>query len=722
MKRRINFTFGLHSHQPIGNLDYVFDTAYKDAYLPLLEVIEKHPQIKMTLHYTGVLIDWFMDKYPEVLEKIKKLVDRGQIELMTGAYYEPILPIIPDRDKLGQLNRLTNFIKDYFDYTPRGMWLAERVWEPHLSKPVNEAGVEYLVVDDSHFRSVGLKDQDMLGYYLTEEQGYPLKIFPISKLLRYLIPFKPPERTIEYLESIADAEGDKLSTMADDGEKFGVWPGTHQTVFVEGWLEKFFTLLEENSDWIKVVTFSEYIDNYKPIGRIYLPTASYVEMMEWALPAESILRYEKLVEMVEDAGKMEEYGQFIRGGFWRNYLAKYPEGNNIHKKMLYVSDKVAKLVATEDEIIAKAQDELWKGQCNCAYWHGVFGGLYLNFLRYAVYHHLIRAEDVADRAFKDEDSWLEVSSFDIDYDGNEEIVVNNDLMNLYLAPAYGGSLLEWDYKPRAINVIDTIARRPEAYHQKIWELVESRKNEAQLSDEEAGEVKTIHEIVRVKEEGLENYLSYDWYRRVCFLDHFLHPDTDIDKFKRCSYGEQGDFVNQLYESEFKQEEETLIITLARRGQVWVEGVSIPIRIEKKFRINKGKSTIETDYTVANLSDSRVELWFGSEFNFSLLAGYADDRYYYLEGDELGEERNLASLGENKNVTLVGLRDEWLKVDISLRVDKPANLWRLPLETVSQSEGGFERVYQSSIVLPHWKFDLAPQEEWKVKLIAEVKSL
>ncbi len=126
---------------------------------------------------------------------------------MTGGFYEPILPIIPDDDKIGQINMESDFIKKNFLTKPRGLWLTERVWEPHLAKQLNLAKVEYITVDDYHFISAGSEEKDLLGYYVTEEEGYTLNVFPISKQLRYLVPFRMPQETMDYLKSIATEDG-----------------------------------------------------------------------------------------------------------------------------------------------------------------------------------------------------------------------------------------------------------------------------------------------------------------------------------------------------------------------------------------------------------------------------------------------------------------------------------------------------------------------------------
>ena len=341
--KKINLVLGIHNHQPVGNFDFVFEHAYKAAYKPFIEILARHPKIKLAQHYTGVLFQWILKNHPEFFDDLKVLVDNGQVELITGGFYEPILAVIPDQDKLDQIKKLTDFITKHFGKNPVGMWLAERVWEQHIVKFIAMSGVKYVIIDDTHFRYAGLTGEQLLGYYITEEQGYTVNIFPISKMLRYTIPFQPVEKTIDYLREIATEEGDRVVVYADDGEKFGVWPNTYKHVYEDGWLEEFFTALEENSDWINILHFSEAIEKIKPIGRIYLPNASYAEMMHWALPADAYIDYEKLEEHLKEEGMYEQYSRFFRGGFWRNFLVKYPEANNLHKKMLRVSERARKL-------------------------------------------------------------------------------------------------------------------------------------------------------------------------------------------------------------------------------------------------------------------------------------------------------------------------------------------------------------------------------------------
>ncbi len=333
---KVQFIFAIHNHQPVGNFEFVAEDAYQKSYLPFVKVLERHRSIKITLHYTGILYHFFEQRHPEFIDMLKKLVAEGKVEILSGGFYEPILAVLPDEDKVGQVTTLTRYISRTLGYEAGGMWLAERVWEPHLPKFIAAAGVNHVVVDDFHFKMAGLRDEELDGYYLTEEQDGVIRIFPGSERLRYLIPFRPPEEAIELLSGLRSTERNRLAVMADDGEKFGVWPETYHTVYEEGWLERFFTLIEQSGDWLETTTFSEYLKKEGPRGRVYLPTASYMEMGEWSLPTRAMKEYEDALAKVKHAPEFAGLRPFIKGGFWRNFLAKYPESNHMHKRMIMV--------------------------------------------------------------------------------------------------------------------------------------------------------------------------------------------------------------------------------------------------------------------------------------------------------------------------------------------------------------------------------------------------
>ncbi len=420
---KVAFLFCVHNHQPVGNFPYVLENAYEKAYLPFIEVLKKYPFMKLSIHYSGVLWDFFKTDHPEFLKTLRKLIKRGQLEMMTGGYYEPILAVIPDEDKGEQIKRLTQTIREEMGVTPKGMWLAERVWEPHLPKYLVEAGVEYTTIDDYHFKKAGLREEDLYGYYLTEEEGKVLKVFPGSETLRYIIPFHPPEETLGYLSKLKGSS--QAAIFADDGEKFGIWPYTFHSVYEEGWLEHFFQLIGDHLDWIEPMFLGTYASREKPLGRIYLSCSSYMEMDEWSLPTEAMVEYGKVVERLKESPEGKPIRRFIKGGFWRNFFAKYPESNDLHKRMLHLREKIGK---GKKKSVPKSKDcltYLYRAQCNDAYWHGVFGGLYLPHLRHALYENLIRAEALYDQEIHQEKKWIDLERLDFNGDGDEEVILKN---------------------------------------------------------------------------------------------------------------------------------------------------------------------------------------------------------------------------------------------------------------------------------------------------------
>ncbi len=695
--KTVNFLFGIHNHQPVGNFDHVFEEAYQKSYKPFVDVLEHHPAIAMSMHFSGCLLEWLEEHHPEYLDRIRSLVERGNIEIMSGGFYEPIIAVIPDEDKLGQIRKMNQYIQNRFGYTPEGLWLTERVWEPHLAKPFNEAGIKYITVDDAHFISAGKRQRELTGYFHTEEQGKILDIFPIKQKLRYSIPFDDPEKSIELLRKFATEDGSNALIMADDGEKFGVWPGTHKTVYQEKWLERFFHLLEENNDWLNTKTFSDYYHQYPAKGRVYLPTGSYFEMGQWTLPAHMGTKFENWVHHLEDIGELEEYQPFIKGGIWRNFFAKYDESNWIHKRVLGLSERYHNHVNGGDEL-PDIRDELWRATCNCAYWHGIFGGLYLPHLRDALYRKLLSAEAQFSEATNAPNGWFKM---DVDRDGSDEFIGKSDTVQTFWKPSQGAALVELDFLPSRFNLLNTLKRYEESYHAKV--------KQANGNADDSGA--SIHDIVASKEDHLEQYLQYDKHLRRSFLDHFLSKEVTLKQVAQSDYQEFGNFIEAQWDVAKEKSDGVLFTCSGRVGD-------LPVHLTKNISLDDTKITVE--YTIHNQSNSVLDKVFAPELNFSLLGGESDDRYYTINGEKPADFY-MISQGESTAIQSLGITNEWDGFTVECTADRRFDLWRYPVYTVSMSEAGFERVYQSSVVLPRFSLNIAPGEKETLTLTLTLNS-
>jgi alpha-amylase len=404
--------------------------------------------------------------------------------------------------------------------------------------------------------------------------------------------------SIDYLRKMADTVNDRIAVLISDAEKMGVWGTTHEICYVEGqghqegdngkpFIPAFFEQVQKN-EWITSTTLTEYMEKFPAKSLIYLPTASYDKMEEWVLPTKIRKNFKKIRKALKDDNR--EVYQFLKGGFWRYFLVKYPESNNMHKKMLYVREK---LIFTEENLmkvdeesifsiilntINNAWDEIYKAQCNDCYWHGLFGGVYLQFLRFSVYTHLINAEKLIDtiNAIINPKlaSYIYITPLDFTKDSKTEYIIESDIYNLYINPNDGGTIFELDYKPKSYNLLNTLTRWPEAYH-------ESKKLEA------------------------EN-VFLDRFRRTMLRLRILHKDVTFEQLQADNYHEFGDFVEGGFTvTSSEKDGRVAILEMERVGTVkdTTSDERVPVRITKDIYVEDNEIEIRTRVSFEDLQEN-----------------------------------------------------------------------------------------------------------------------
>ncbi|WP_028570965.1 alpha-amylase/4-alpha-glucanotransferase domain-containing protein [Desulfonatronum lacustre] len=700
----VYFSLVLHFHQPVGNFDHVFANAYDLAYKPLLDHLWDYPDIRVGLHFSGCLLDWLLEHRPAVHEQVGRLVRRGQVEILAGGYYEPVLPMLRPEDAQGQVRMHIRAMEDLWSVTPTGLWLTERVWEPHLPSWLAPLGLRYSLVDDNHLHRAGVRC--LLGTWLTEDCGHPLRLLVNLKPLRRLIPWQPLDAVWAMLGDLAALGRDvgiaPLACLGDDAERFGLWPRTHEHCWEQGYMRRFFDGLLERRDWIKTVTPTEYMERHADQGRVYLPTASYLEMMDWAMPTQEAAT----LGTYRRACETQDISRFLSGGFWRNFLVKYPEVNWLQKRGQDLSRALDGLAVERggDAAVESGRKRVWASQCNCAYWHGVFGGVYLTHLRQTNAANLLAAQE--ESGLWPSPHW---SVRDVDVDGREELHARFGPWQLFLSPANGAAAKELDYLPKRLNLATAFARHPEPYHQALREAAEKGEvitpNHPQWK-----EFFHIHSAeVRAKEPGLERFLDYDRFDHMPFADYLLPDETSLDdlthgrfqplasswqtamtwEVRELKEGMEAAFAGRMAFTE-KSSEESSEKFFGVPSEKPLGKPSRWLDVEKSFRLFTDR--VEVDYRITACGgDVRNAIWV-TELALGLTSR-CTGRSHGNGGEE--EEKDLEQSWSFAALADVTFACPYSQGRFLVEVSPEATLRHVPLWAVTKSESGFERTPQGS---------------------------
>jgi len=609
--------FGIHCHQPIDNFDHVVYEAIVKSYKPFFQTLQNFPNFKCSVHFSGWLLEFIQKNDDELFSIMKKL--SSQIEFFSGGFYEPILASIPSGDRIAQIQKLNNFIKENFNQTPKGLWLTERVWDDSIITDLVHCGIEYVIVDDYHLLSNGTT-KNLHGYYLTENNSNAIAVFPISKDLRYAIPFTPLSQIEEKLLSFNNKDGSNGAIIFDDGEKFGIWPKTYELCYEHGWLEDFFRLSTTN-ELIQTQTYKEFYQSNKPLGLVYLKTVSYEEMGHWS--------------------NLDRSYHYSQSGIWKNFFIKYQESNWIHKRVLELSKN-----RLDDELYL---DCLYKAQCNDVLWHGVFGGIYLPNLRDNVYRYIIECEKMQ--------PLKALAIYDIDFDGYEEYKLASEDLVVIIKPNLGASIVELDIKDKNFNLLNTLTRRDEEYHNNI-------KKEA---SQPTNEIATIHDNQLTMDENIQ--IHHDSYLKKSSIEYICDNSFSLESFRANSFSPIINFSD------------TPFLPLEENKALFHCNFTL---MEKEASIQKGyllnENTLQTNIIVE--TKEKTQMIFVNEWNLH----FAIYDILKINGETFGEE---LSLFTNR----LEIFDPYLGKKIIFELCNATEIFLCKNFTVSQSESGLDLTVQ-----------------------------
>jgi 4-alpha-glucanotransferase len=617
----------------VGNFDHVLEQHVRDVYRPFIERLREREFLPIVLHMSGPLLEWLEAHDSAYLDLIGRLAADGSIELLSSGFYEPVLAALPRQDRLEQLDWMREAIQRRFGVEPRGLWLTERVWEADLAADLAAAGLRFALVDDRHFLVSGFERDALHAPFWTESDGKRLALFPIDERLRYLVPFQPPAATAAYLREL-HAAGQRLAVLVDDGEKFGGWPGTKEWVYERGWLSQFLdamgTLMTAGE--IRLATLSAALEAVPSGGIAYLSTASYREMEAWSLPPRAASRLASLERDVGADRLAGPDGALIRGAHWKNFLVKYPESNRMHKKALALST-----LCRARGNPAAPRRAIGRAECNDAYWHGVFGGLYLPHLRAAIWRNLAAAE----RELRAGEP-LAVEVLDSDGDGFDELWIHSDRFSALVSPERGAAIEEYTLFDSELNYANALTRRREAYH----ELTDP---DSGGSDEHGTGTPSIHDI----EKGvrLERLPPVDADDRAMFVDRVLPGPLPLGAYSRGEYEPHTSWARCRFAADVQHSRDAVEVVCRPEE----DGAGAQGLVEKRLRFAASGAVTVT---------------------------YRWDPAAFPLGALFAPEISLAH-------------------PLELRYTPVADVWSFPIATVSKSERGLDETVQGQSVTPRW---------------------
>lgn len=660
---KVKLIFGTCNAVPSGEIDLQSESAYQTALKPFITTIYNHPEILATLYYTGPLLEWLEKKHPEFHTVLGELISRKNVEILGGGYWEPMLPLIPTPDKVGQIEAMTTYLRKKFGKRSRGGWIPGQIWEMHLASSLHTSGMDYVFLSERIFPKVpGFRPDAPV---IAENQGKTILVFPIMDSLTDQFLQVPPDYILDRLKKLKTGKDrEVVVTLILDGLALGT-NDLHTICYEEKWLERFFDAVARARDWLECVHPGRYLRNtVLPREKIYIPAPTYDVLMHWLRGSQTKQNSSSSTGISNSLsnGAAGKSSQDITKASYREFLAKYRESGLLYAKMMYVNVLSNQLKG--DKYRKKnAKEELWRGQEHHAYWHGPNGGICNSRLRHSTYSTLIEAEKATRERgiFK-----AALTSVDFDMDGNKEYLYSGLIFNAYIHPV-GGVLFELDYLSVSRNYLATFSKYPEDYH--LQETVE---------------------------------LGYDSYSRHAFLDHILDPEEKLTDFEQGSYRKFDKLPSKRYRTlELERDPPRVSLacsaTLNRKEEV--------LDIYKTFSFRR--SSLVVDYTFSNLSQEKLTFLWGSETNLALTEN-EEMRSVFLNVADLLPAGEVQERGTDKEVNSWTVLDRERGVVMDFQLSETAGLWRALVFVDYHADGELHRKYQSNFFMPYWLIDLKPK--------------
>ncbi|MBN1243150.1 MAG: DUF1925 domain-containing protein [Spirochaetales bacterium] len=650
--KKIQLLVGSYNHLPPGSSETVLESTYQKSYRPFLSVLYRFPELQATLHYSGSLLVWLERRHPEFIMLLAEMASRKQVELVGGAYFEPILAWVPGPDRIGQVEALTVLIRKSFGRRPRGCWLAEYAWEPSVASSLKTSGMDYTFLLDRAFQAAGLSGEIFDGPVTTEDQGRDIVVFPIHDCVAS---FATVGGYAESLQSLRSKQPDAsflgLMLPGERAEELWLASGLESP---DVYFERSFSALAHLAPEVETVLPGRYLKSTGQLERAYFPSSASDRFLD-AGASHALLAELQAIRKRLGGGA----NGYPRPGGIRQALIRTEEASLLYARMQYVHLLVSQLRG--DKARKKtAQEELWSSQCAEAYWTAPSGGIADPAIRGAAYASLLEAEQITRQKGSFRPGIIQA---DIDSDRVKETLFQGQSYNAYVH-ARGGVLFELDH-------------------------FKSRRNLA------SGYGGTATEKGSLRRRCFVDSLPASPVSTEALASGLLDPDANL-----------AAFWYSILEPKRPNHEAGFLLEAALSGRSGGQAFSL----EKTYVFKK--SQLGVRYLFRNLSEEPIDRTFLSAFHF--VPSYVPDGHALtvLAREADGVERELAVGAKEsqayQNALKATLAGPDLADPLTLASDKPCRIIIAPYKDRSDGEAR----WQGLAVALEWRLRLAPGAEWK----------
>jgi len=325
----------MHIYQPPTQSRAMLDKIVQESYLKIIKILKNNPKIKINLNIAGCLLDLFAKfGHKKIIEEIKNLAKKDQIEFVSSAKYHAFLPLLPEFEIRRQIELNEQTCKKFFGklWKPEGFHIPEMAYSKKVAKIVEGFGYKWILANETAYNGKLFSNLDFTKTYKIKNSS--LKIFFRDRKTSDLLNEGLVSNTDDFLKNVQkEIEPGEYLILATDGEIYG-----HQRPGLEDVLAKIYELPEVNPIFIS------------KLSCIY-PEEREVEPIPstWA-------------SMESEIKKKIYYAQW-----------KYP-GNSIHKMQwdltYLVIDTIENYKDKTSKDWRKARRLLDQGLYSCQYWWG----------------------------------------------------------------------------------------------------------------------------------------------------------------------------------------------------------------------------------------------------------------------------------------------------------------------------------------------------------------